>query len=112
MIQYMVFAVEGGHFFTVFGSSHNDMPIRYGMIIKCMQGLAHFQHHIVCNIHNIGNRAHARRQQTALHPARGIAPHNVCHHTCGVPRTQLLFLHFYADMAASQLLCFLRFDLG
>ena len=60
-------------------------PPFYVFEIKAVHGLAVFQHHIVGDIHNVVDGAHAHSAQPLAHPAGGRLDSYVFHH--GAPDT-------------------------
>jgi len=95
-LQAVIFAVQCKKSLFLFGASDNDG--RAGIvfvftcqhvIIKRVQGMTGFQHHIVGDIHHIVDRPEAGFNQGALDPERGFANLDMIKQPGCVTRTEL-----------------------
>src|SRR5439155_21301350 len=60
--------VEGAHFFAGLRAAHHNSVVADLVVIKCVQRVAEFQHHIIRNVHDIADARNARSFQTVFQP--------------------------------------------
>ena len=64
----MFHAVQGHELFLIFGTFYANFLSADVFVIKGMHGLSELQHHIICDIHEVIDRADAGSPKANLHP--------------------------------------------
>ena len=64
----MFHAVQGHELFLIFCTLYANLLSADVFIVKGVHGLSEFQHHIVCDIYEVIDRANAGSPETNLHP--------------------------------------------
>ena len=83
-------AVQGGELLALLGPADDDLSALHIAVVKGVHGLAVFQHHVVGDVHDVVDGAHAGGAQPLPHPLGGGADLHVADHPGGVPGAQIL----------------------
>ena len=92
--------VQGDDRLARFGVAHHDLAPLHILVVEGVHRLAILQHHIVGDIHDIVDGAHAAGPQPLPHPAGGGGDLDVFHHPGGVPQAEVGGLHLHAQVVA------------
>ena len=96
--QGMILAVQRAQRFAILGGAHDDLAAAHLVQIKGVHGMAGFQHHIVGDIYNVIDGAHAGGVEHLPQPhGRGRDAH-VFDHAGGVARAAGEILHRHLNM--------------
>ena len=90
------FAVQRNQALAEVGAPDDDIAVRYLVVVEGVKRLPILQHHVVCDVHDVIDGAHARRRESILHPARRRADCDVDHDACGIARAELRLLDVHA----------------
>ena len=61
-------AIERFDFFLRLGTPYHNRMIAHQIVVKRMQRMPKFQHHVVCCVHHVVDRGHARGLQPLTQP--------------------------------------------
>ena len=98
--QLPLHSVQGDDRLARFGVAHHDLAPLHILVVEGVHGLAILQHHIVGDIHDIVDGAHAAGPQPLPHPAGGGFDLNVFDHPRGVAQAEVGGLYLYAQVVA------------
>ena len=86
-------AVKGRESIPVFRRLYNNLPAGNGIQVIGMHRLPVLFHHIVCDIHQVVDRADAHGRKPSLHPFRGWTDLDIFHHSRTVARAEVCIFH-------------------
>ena len=85
----VLLAVQSGELLPLLCPADDDLAALYIAIVKGVHGLAILQHHIVGDVHDVVDGAHAHAAQPLPHPLGGGGDLHVAHHAGGVAGAQV-----------------------
>ena len=96
--QLAVNAVERPQRLTRFGPPDDDLFTSDAVQIESVEGLAHFQEHIIGDVHDVVDGPHSGRAEAELHPQRARRHGHVPNLPAYIPRTAPWVIegHFHA----------------
>ena len=94
----MVVAVERPEGFALPGTADDDLSVVQAGIVERVHRLTVFEHDVVRDVHNVVDRPHAGRAQTAAHPLRRGGDFDILHHTRGVARAKLGVFDLHGEL--------------
>ena len=95
--QLALVAVERLDGLALARGAHDDVAAFDAAEVKCVHRLAVFEHHIVRDIDDVVDGAHAAVAQSLAHPARRRCNFDVFHHARGVARAEVAVLNVDVD---------------
>ena len=95
--QLALVAVERLNGLALARGAHDDVPALDAAEVKGVHRLAVFEHHIVRDIDDVVDGAHAAVAQSLAHPARRRSDLDVFHHARGVARAEVAVLNVDVD---------------
>ena len=93
MVQAPLLLVEGLKTLPVLRAPYDNFMPADLVIVIGMHGLAVFEHHVICDVHQIVDRADPGGRKAKLHPFRRGRKAQIFHYARGIARAELRILH-------------------
>ena len=104
-------ALQSENAFALSGIADYDLSVLHVLEVKCMEGLAVFQHYIVGDVHNVVDGTHTAGTQTLPQPTGRWADANIFYHLCHIARTEFGVFHPNAEVVLDVITAALYFRL-
>ncbi len=92
-MQGVLLAVQGCDFLLLLRPAHPDSVALQVVTVKGMHGLSHLQHHVIGDIHDIGDGILSDQSQPAFHPLRRLPDFYIIYIVTDIPGTQVRRIH-------------------